>query len=352
LLHLGAELSLLAGGAARVMVGGGAARGGAVGEPAVVVVEVVARGLLRALRHGCSQERRDGQTVAKRRLKALRSWVSAAGSRTHKTLTKGGEGRDMAAVSVQVDGRGVARVGMANGKVNAISDELIEGLRGALRELKAGIEGDAVKVVVLASDRERFYSPGFDLFALLEKDREGMLAFGGAYGALCEEVLSLPVYTVADMRGHAIAGGAVLSLCCDERLMRDDPGSTWALNEVAIGLPLPASLVELLRYRVSAEHVFEVALGAGRYRVKEAAALGLVRAHDAQGYEEALEARLQKYLGVAGKAFRMAKAASQRPILGAFAGWATQSEALFDALRTDSELQAQLAASMPKRSGA
>jgi enoyl-CoA hydratase/carnithine racemase len=253
----------------------------------------------------------------------------------------------MTEVSVQVDGRGVARVAMASGKVNAISDALITSLRDALDGLGPDIARGTVKAVVLASDRPRFYSPGFDLFALMDKDKAGMVAFGAAYGALCEALLSVPVYTVADIRGHAIAGGAVLSLCCDERLMSDDPRSVWSLNEVAIGLPLPASLVELLRYRISPAHVCEVALGAGRYTPAEAASLGVVQAHSPESYGPALEVRLQRYLAVAGKAFRMAKAASQAPILRAFSGWAAESDALFEALRSDAELQAQFTASMP-----
>jgi enoyl-CoA hydratase/carnithine racemase len=257
----------------------------------------------------------------------------------------------MGELSVQVSEQGVARIGMASGKANAITDATIQALTEAVVGLRVQADKGEVKCVVLASDRARFFSPGFDLFGLLNKDRAGLYAFGEAFGALCEALLALPVYTVADMRGHAIAGGAVLSLCCDERLMMAAPGATWGLNEVAIGLPLPASLVELLRYRVAAQHVFEIAYGAARYGVDEAAALGVVRAHAEADYEEALAARIQKYVAVSGRAFRIAKAAGQKPLLGVFAAWRGESKALFDGLSADPELQAQLSASLPKRSG-
>ena len=40
-------------------------------------------------------------------------------------------------------------------------------------------------------------------------------------------------------RGACPAGGCILALCCDERVMTDDSTSCIGLNEVALGIAVP-----------------------------------------------------------------------------------------------------------------
>ena len=58
-------------------------------------------------------------------------------------------------------------------------------------------------------------------------------------------------------RGHAVAGGAVLALACDARVMGAAAGR-FGLNEIRLGVPFPASALEIVRHAVPAGAVEEV----------------------------------------------------------------------------------------------
>ena len=119
--------------------------------------------------------------------------------------------------------------------VNALNPELVQQLTQALNQ--AAEECDAV----ILSGREGMFSAGLDVPALLQLDRPAMGAFWNSFIGLLETVARMPVPTVAAITGHSPAGGAVISLFCDYRVMTDGKYKV-GLNETQVGLMLPASI--------------------------------------------------------------------------------------------------------------
>ena len=68
---------------------------------------------------------------------------------------------------------------------------------------------------------------------------------------MCAELACSPVPTVAAITGHAPAGGAVLSIMCDYRVMADGAFKI-GLNETQVGLAVPAPIQAVLRRLVGA----------------------------------------------------------------------------------------------------
>eukprot|EP01070_Trichotokara_eunicae_P004732 Trichotokara_eunicae@DN4135_c0_g1_i2.p1 len=58
-------------------------------------------------------------------------------------------------------------------------------------------------------------------------------------------MLTYPLPIVAAINGHAYAGGAMLSFCCDFRIMNASKGFL-CVNEMSIGLPLTPGAKHLL----------------------------------------------------------------------------------------------------------
>ena len=101
--------------------------------------------------------------------------------------------------------------------VNALNPELVSGLAEALEQ--AGREAGGV----ILSGREGMFSAGLDVPELLALDRSAMGEFWGAFAGLLETIARMPVPTVAAITGHSPAGGAVMSLFCDYRVMSRGP---------------------------------------------------------------------------------------------------------------------------------
>ena len=186
---------------------------------------------------------------------------------------------------------GLAILRLDKGRGNAIDEALIEDLLGVVPELA----GDAsVQGVLLASAHPKLFCPGLDLQGLVELNRGDMqrfmLRFSEAMGALYG--LAKPV--VAAVNGHAVAGGCILALTADWRVLKR--GAQIGLNEVKVGVPLPWSVATLLRASVPPPSLARVALLGRNFADEEALAVGLAdELADADGFEAICLSRLAEF---------------------------------------------------------
>jgi enoyl-CoA hydratase len=148
----------------------------------------------------------------------------------------------MSPVNCQMEG-GVARIVMDDGKVNALSPQLLEELHEAFERAAA----DGLPVVLRG--REGIFSAGFDLKVLTGGGGGGPDLLKAGF-TLAERILSHPAPVVVACTGHAIAMGLFLTLSGDYRIGVAGPYRLTA-NEVAIGMTLPRTATEICRYRLS-----------------------------------------------------------------------------------------------------
>jgi enoyl-CoA hydratase/carnithine racemase len=120
------------------------------------------------------------------------------------------------------------------------------------------------------------FSAGLDLKEVGGLDADGMVDFLTRLQHFFRTIWLYPGPTAAAVNGHAIAGGCILAMCCDVAIATDNERARIGLNEVAIGLRFPPSLLRFVRANIAADHIDEVVLGAGLHSPSEAARLGLV----------------------------------------------------------------------------
>jgi enoyl-CoA hydratase len=162
----------------------------------------------------------------------------------------------------------VATIRMDDGKVNVLSPAMQHGLNEALD--RAQDDGAAV----LLTGREGVFSAGFDLGLLRAGGSEAVNMIHGGF-RLADRLLSFPLPVVVAATGHAIAMGLFILLGGDYRIGTDGP-FTLAANEVAIGLPIPLSAIEILRYRLNPAAADRAALLAHRFTPDSAAHAGIL----------------------------------------------------------------------------
>jgi enoyl-CoA hydratase len=184
----------------------------------------------------------------------------------------------------------VLRLDKARG--NAIDEAFVDEMARAVAELA---QDAAVQGVLLASAHPKLFCPGLDLVSLFEYDRAGMDRFMKAFGEATLALYGLAKPVVAAIAGHAVAGGCVLALTADHRILRR--GSQIGLNEVRVGVPLPSSVALLLKASVAPSALSRVALLGNNFTDEEAVALGLVHeVREADGFEAACLARLSEFV--------------------------------------------------------
>jgi len=139
-------------------------------------------------------------------------------------------------------GDGIATIAMDDGKVNVLSLGMLSEVNSALDRA----EGDGA--VVVLTGREGVFSAGVDLRVLTAGGTEAADMLRGGF-ELARRLLSFPRPIVIACPGHAVAMGVFLLLSGDYRVGTQGAYRITA-NEVAIGLPMPETAIEICRQRL------------------------------------------------------------------------------------------------------
>ncbi|SDB28303.1 enoyl-CoA hydratase [Pseudomonas sp. NFACC23-1] len=137
---------------------------------------------------------------------------------------------------------GIATLTLNNGKVNAISPDVIAAFNAALDQATAD------RAVVIITGQPGILSGGYDLKVMTAGPKEAV-SLVTAGSTLARRLLSHPFPVVVACPGHAVAKGAFLLLSADYRIGVEGPFSI-GLNEVQIGMTMHHAGIELARDRL------------------------------------------------------------------------------------------------------
>ena len=166
---------------------------------------------------------------------------------------------------------------LARPPVNALDPALC---RALITTLDAAV-ADGVDAVVL-SGAPGIFSAGLDVPHLmaLGQDRQALHAGWGAFFGAARSLAALRIPVVAALTGHAPAGGCVLSLCCDYRVMARSPNPVKpfmsGMNETQVGLAVPEGAQQLMRRVIGPYRAERLLVSGSMVTADEALRLGLV----------------------------------------------------------------------------
>ena len=151
-------------------------------------------------------------------------------------------------MSWTIERRGrVAVVTMNTNTVNAQNLVFFADLHDAFDRLE---RDHPLSPVVLTGTDGRF-SAGLDLgehFPLFAGDSAQVASWFADYRATNMRLFTYPRPTIAAINGHAFAGGPITAAVCDHRIAVADDNIKFGLNEVPIGIPMPAVYVRMLAF--------------------------------------------------------------------------------------------------------
>lgn len=175
----------------------------------------------------------------------------------------------------------VREIRMAHPPVNAMNPELLAALTESLRSASASARA------MVVSGQPGMFSAGLDIVTLQHFDRTGIARFWGAFFGLLSTVGSSPVPVAFAVTGHSPAGGAVMAIHGDYRVMtRGD--FRIGLNEVQVGLAIPRQIQKVLA-RLVGRYRAERLMVAGALLGPEAALEAGMVDELADNYEETIE---------------------------------------------------------------
>jgi 3,2-trans-enoyl-CoA isomerase len=166
---------------------------------------------------------------------------------------------------------GIASLMLSRGKVNALNNEVVDQIRNAL----SSIEHDPdIKAVILTA-QGNFFSFGFDIPEFLSYTKQQFTDYLNNFTCLYTYIFNYPKPVVAALNGHTIAGGCMLALACDHRVMVSGKAKI-SLNEIEFGSSVFAGSTEMLRFHVGSHNAAKILYSGAMYSAEEARETGMV----------------------------------------------------------------------------
>ena len=166
---------------------------------------------------------------------------------------------------------GIATLTLGRGKVNAINGAVVDEIREQLKYLEHDHE---VRAIILTG-AGKFFSFGFDVPEFLSFDKAQFTQFLTGFTDLYTYLFTYPKTVVAALNGHTVAGGCMLALACDYRVMVTGKARI-SLNELGFGASVFAGITEMLRFTVGSANATKVLYSGSMYSAEEANNIGLI----------------------------------------------------------------------------
>ncbi|ADY54117.1 Enoyl-CoA hydratase/isomerase [Pseudopedobacter saltans DSM 12145] len=186
----------------------------------------------------------------------------------------------------------VAIIALDRGSSNAINREMVN----ELKTMIGNIQQDQNIGGVILTGKNGFFTAGLDLIELYDYDETEIESFWIDFLELVKILTAFQKPMIAAISGHSPAGGCVLSLCCDYRIMSEG-NYIIGLNEVPVGIIVPDSIFELYAFWIGKGKAYQSILEGKLFTVEEAKQIGLIDASaNIDSLMTAAEKKIQEYL--------------------------------------------------------
>jgi len=206
-------------------------------------------------------------------------------------------------------------------KRNALSEDLIEGLLRLFAQVAADLDARALVLWGAGGN----FSAGADFGRFLQlmagaaqHGEDPIATHNRGFGAVLEQLVALPVATVAVVRGAAMGGGFGLAASCDRVIAAED--AVFAMPEVTLGVA-PAQIAPFVARRIGATRARWLMLSAAKLPAAAALEAGLADVVvPAAGLAGAVAAALQALSAAEPAALRATKRIVNRSLHGDLPG--------------------------------
>lgn len=208
------------------------------------------------------------------------------------------------------------------GKSNALNREMITELNDILNNIAT----DPNIAGVIITGKEPFFSAGLDLIELYNYNESEAESFWHLFLNFVVNITSFKKPLVAAINGHSPAGGCVIALACDYRVMAEGK-YIIGLNEVPVGIIVPNSIFNLYAFWIGTANASRSLLEGKLFSPEEALQVGLVdELVNPASILTAAERKIRKYMGMERNTWEQSKLSIRKDLIASTS--ADQSEAL------------------------
>lgn len=197
----------------------------------------------------------------------------------------------------------LAIIQLDRGKSNPMNAEMVK----ELTLLVKSIDSDDNIGGLIITGKENFFSAGLDLIELYDYNEEQIKTFWTDFMALQAVMVSFKKPMVAAISGHSPAGGCVMAICCDYRVMAQGK-FIIGLNEIPVGIIVPDNIFQLYAFWIGERRAYQNLLEGKLLSVDEALEIGLIdEISNPESVISTAERQIRKYMQLNPKTWSQSK---------------------------------------------
>ena len=186
----------------------------------------------------------------------------------------------------------LAVITLDRGRSNPINHQMVNDLQACIDDFATD---DNVGGVIITG-KDGFFTSGVDLIEAYDYDEKQARLFWADFLKLQASLASFKKPLIAAISGHSPAGGCVLAICCDYRVIADGP-YIIGLNEIPVGIIVPEFIFDLYAFWIGRRIAYQYLLEGKLFQVSEALEIGLVdEVCTSEGLMAAAEKKIRTYM--------------------------------------------------------
>lgn len=175
--------------------------------------------------------------------------------------------------TLKIENKGKYIIAQLNrGRSNPINMEMVS----EMRQVIADVENDESIQGMIITGQQNFFSVGLDILELFHYDEKEMEKFWSAFIDMVGELASFSKPLISSITGHSPAGGCILAICSDYRVMADTPKFKIGLNEVPVGIVVPSGILSLYGFWLGQGKAYQMLIEGSLLNPQDALAANLV----------------------------------------------------------------------------
>ncbi|EDO44855.1 predicted protein [Nematostella vectensis] len=213
---------------------------------------------------------------------------------------------------VNIESKGsVATIKLNRKPVNSFNMQLMEEICLILEDLESNKD---CRGLIITSDLPNIFCAGLDLKEVLALRKSKLVTFRKTFQDMWSRLYGSRLVTMAAIKGHAIAGGCVLSLACDYSVMASD--FRIGLPELSLGLYFAPWMAGTLSNAVGRNRAEKIIYNAQVFDADDAAGIGLIdKVTHVDAVMTETRKEMNKWLLITGKGRELTKATMRQDLL-------------------------------------
>ncbi|OKS86832.1 enoyl-CoA hydratase/isomerase family protein [Mucilaginibacter polytrichastri] len=167
----------------------------------------------------------------------------------------------------------LAVITLDRGRANPVNLEMLTELISTVKDMEANNEIGGL----IITGKEGFFSAGIDLIEVYGYNEQQIKDFWTSFLLMQATLVAFKKPYVAAITGHSPAGGCIIAMGADYRIMAEGP-FIIGLNEIPVGIIVPDSVFQLYSFWLGQRKAYQYLLEGKLLNVNEALTNGLVDA--------------------------------------------------------------------------